>query len=653
MALTAALVPASAWDPGDAGAVGSRSVAAAPPASARALGVAPVRSAGLPEQVVTPDCIVDTTGIVGWWRGEDDLTAEIGPDLAGATGFGDGLVRRGFVFGGSDVVGVDGFPAVSTGLTVEMWIKPVRESRTQALATRWDFPSTDDSARAFSLLLSSAGELIFETDETSTRRPELLSAVAPQLFDGNFHHVAATWDQTTMALYVDGVQVGVKASQRGVLNPAVSTPFRLGSKLGIGDPFSYTGTIDEPSIWARALTPAEIVAIEAEGGNGKCTFVPVQSAQLLASNSATNDWFGFAVDIDAARIVVGAPYKSATTQYSGAAYVFVRSGSNWVQEAILTASDGAPVDLFGYSVAISGDTIVVGSYGNDAGGSNSGAAYVFTRSGSAWTQQAKLVAGDAGANDGFGYFLDVSGGSIVIGAPLDDAPGVDAGSAYVFTGAGATWTEQAKLVAADGAAGDSFGLTIGIDADTVVVGSAGDDDAGSAAGSAYVFARSGATWSQQAKLVAADGAAGDLFGFGVAVDGDIATIGAPNDDDAGSNSGSAYVFARSGGAWTQAAKLGPTDAAPGDKFGISVGVDGPNVVVGASGNGAAGSQSGAAYVFNWTGSTWSELVKLIAADGSIYDQFGFSVAISGDIVVGAHYDDAPAGNSGSAYVFTT
>jgi hypothetical protein len=224
--------------------------------------------------VVVPGCIVHPDDVIGWWKGDGDLTAEIGPDLTGsASGFAPALIDQGIVFGGSDVVGVDGFPAVSTGLTVEMWIKPVRESRTQALATRWDFPSTDDSARAFSLLLSSAGELIFETDETSTRRPELLSAVAPQLFDGNFHHVAATWDQTTMALYVDGVQVGVKASQRGVLNPAVSTPFRLGSKLGIGDPFSYTGTIDEAAIMRRALTPAEVDDMVGAGPKGKCKLV--------------------------------------------------------------------------------------------------------------------------------------------------------------------------------------------------------------------------------------------------------------------------------------------------------------------------------------------------------------------------------------------
>jgi hypothetical protein len=171
----------------------------------------------------------------------------------------------------------------------------------------------------------------------------------------------------------------------------------------------------------------------------------------------------------------------------GSAYVFTRSGSTWTQQAKLTASDAAAGDLFGDPVSVSGDTAVVGAYGNDDAGSWSGSAYVFTRSGGVWTQQAKLTASDAAADDWFGISVSVSGDTAVVGSDWDDDAGRNSGSAYVFKRNGSTWTQQAKLTASDAAEGDWFGVSVSVWGDTAVVGSSFDDDAGLYSGSAYVF----------------------------------------------------------------------------------------------------------------------------------------------------------------------
>ena len=191
------------------------------------------------------------------------------------------------------------------------------------------------------------------------------------------------------------------------------------------------------------------------------------------------------------------------------------------------ASDGAASDEFGVSVAISGDTLVVGAHGDNDNGTNSGSAYIFTRSGTlAWTQQAKLTASDGAADDEFGGSVAISGDTVVVGAVWNDDNGTDSGSAYIFTRSGTAWTEQAKLTASDGAADDNFGNSVAISGDTVVVGAWHDDDNGTDSGSAYIYTRSGTAWTEQAKLMASDGAADDEFGDSVAISGDTVVVGA-------------------------------------------------------------------------------------------------------------------------------
>ena len=226
--------------------------------------------------------------------------------------------------------------------------------------------------------------------------------------------------------------------------------------------------------------------------------------------------------------------------------MFTRSGTSWSQQAQLTAGDGAAGDYFGYSVALAGDTALVGAYADDVGATDDqGSAYVFTRSGTSWSQQAQLTAGDGAAGDCFGYSVALAGDTALVGAYVNDVgAAVDQGSAYVFTRSGATWSQQAQLTAGDGAAGDYFGYSVALAGDTALVGAyLNDVGANADQGSAYVFTRSGATWSQQAQLTAGDGAAADDFGHSVALAGDTALVGAVADDvGAAADQGSAYVF---------------------------------------------------------------------------------------------------------------
>ncbi len=342
--------------------------------------------------------------------------------------------------------------------------------------------------------------------------------------------------------------------------------------------------------------------VDARGAAYPVTVDPLvrtEDAKLVASDAAPEDRFGLSVAVSGSTAVVGAAWDDDTGSNSGAAYVFVRSGMVWSQQAKLTASDAAADDLFGFSVGVSGDTAVVGAYLDDDAGSQSGSAYVFVRSGTSWSEQAKLTASDAAPVDQFGLSVAVSGDTAVVGARLDNDAGNDSGSAYVFVRSGTLWSEQAKLVAGDAAPSDQFGWAVALSGDTAVVGAPFDDDAGLESGSAYVFVRSGTTWSEQAKLVSSDLAAADRFAWSVAASGDTAVVGAYADDDAGTASGSAYVFVRSGTLWSEQAKLVASDAAPGDEFGQSVALSGATAVVGAPYDDDAGTDSGSAYVFEF------------------------------------------------------
>ena len=386
--------------------------------------------------------------------------------------------------------------------------------------------------------------------------------------------------------------------------------------------------------------------------------------KLTASDGAMINQFGDSVAISGYTAVIGAPRDNDSGTNSGSSYVFVRDSQTglWREQAKLLPSDGVASDWFGESVAISGDTAIVGAFRDDDSGSDSGSAYVFVRdpqTGS-WREQAKLLPSDGATGDWFGLSVAISGNTAIVGAYRDDDSGSDSGSAYVFVHDPQTgsWREQTKLLPSDGATGDWFGLSVAISGNTAIVGAFKDDDSDSDSGSAYVFVHDPhiGIWREQAKLLASDGAAGDWFGKSVAISGDTAVIGAFKDDDSGSDSGSSYVFVRDPqtGIWREQAKLLASDGAAGDWFSWSVAISGDTAVIGASKDDDSGSGSGSAYVFErdpLTGS-WSKLAKLLASDGAAGDWFGESAKISGNfVIIGATFDDDLGMNSGSTYIY--
>ena len=358
----------------------------------------------------------------------------------------------------------------------------------------------------------------------------------------------------------------------------------------------------------------------------KSAYTQINEAKLTANDVEAGDLFGEGISISGDYAIVGAWNDND----SGSAYIFVRDGQSWTEQAKLTASDATEDSFFGKSVSISGDYAIVGArYADDDVEGSSGSAYIFNRNGQNWTEQAKLTASDAASISWFGVEVSINGDYAIVGAQFP-------GSAYIFVRDGQSWTEQAKLTASDTSAGGNFGGSVSISSDYAIVGAPEDDHAGRLSGAAYVFVFDGQSWTEQAKLTASDAAEQDRFGSSVSISGDYAIVGAWGENFI---SGSAYVFIRNGQSWTEQTKLTASDATSLGTFGISVSISGDNTIVGAF-------QSNAAYLFVRDGESWIEQAKLTASDGVGGDEFGLDVSISGDnTIVGAR-----SGNA--AYVYS-
>ncbi|HWO23166.1 MAG TPA: FG-GAP repeat protein [Kofleriaceae bacterium] len=442
-----------------------------------------------------------------------------------------------------------------------------------------------------------------------------------------------------------------------------------------------------------------------------------------ASNAGASDNFGYSVAVSGDTLAVGA-YSEASAaagvngnqadnsaSIAGAVYVFVRSGTMWTQQAYVKASNTGAGDHFGLSVAVSGDTLAVGAIGeastatgvngNQANNSASyaGAVYVFVRSGTTWTQQAYVKASNTEADDSFGWSVALSGDTLAVGAQHEasEATGVNgnqadnsvsfAGAVYVFVRSGTTWTQQAYVKASNTGAGDDFGYSVALSGDTLAVGAVGEastatgvggnevDNSASSAGAVYVFVRSGATWTQQAYVKASNTGTFDFFGYSVALSGDTLAVGTPNEaspatgvngnqaDNSASYAGAVYVFVRNGATWTQQAYIKASNTGAVDQFGSSVALSGDTLAVGApfednAATGVNGNQAddsansaGAVYVFVRSGATWMQQAYVKASNTGADDSFGSRVALSGDtLAVGALLEDSAAtgvnGNQG-------
>lgn len=478
-----------------------------------------------------------------------------------------------------------------------------------------------------------------------------------------------------------------------------------------------------------------------------------QQEKLNAPDPGISDEFGFSVSLSGETALIGAygddtGTSSGTSYEHGSAYVFVRSGTSWSFQQKILAADMEAEDFFGMSVSVSGETALIGAYGDDTGWAQNGSAYVFVRNGTIWSQQQKLLPPDGLSYGQFGKRVFLSGDTAVVTGegsssyssygkvhvftrtgsawslqqkitpPPDMSSGLlgsaislsgdtlligtsenngnDLGSGLVLVRENAVWNMQQRLTAGDGATYDGFGISVGIEGDTAIVGTPGDDDNGADSGSAYVFVRDGGLWHQQQKLIASDGAKDDFFGSVVSLSGESVLVGAH-----GTVTGSAYVFRRAGTSWIQEQKLGPSDVTSnngfgkalslsnntaliggstgngavyvyqrsgmiwnlqqkvqaadgkaGDNFGVAVSLNNDTAVVGANRDDNKGEDSGSAYVFVRDGVAWTQHKILTASDGAAYDSFGSAVSISGDtVLIGASGDDDQGSNSGSAYVF--
>jgi hypothetical protein len=457
--------------------------------------------------------------------------------------------------------------------------------------------------------------------------------------------------KSTRAVQVDVEVVGMRA------DAAVDGAALLGPR-GTTLRYSHLRAHDARGIELPAsmrISPARIeLLVDTSRANWPITIDPllwVETRKITASDGAAQETFGYHVAVSGDTAVVGAPGSSI-----GAAYVYVRNGTSWVPQQKLTPSDGAPFDAFGGAVAISGDTILVSSFLDDLTHADQGSVYVFVRNGSTWSEQQKLFAADGAAQNKFGRYLALDGDTAAIG-PLEIQIGtqIQQGAVYIFERTGTTWTQRQRLTASDAARFDFLGTSLSLHGNRLLVGAQGDDDEPNNyanRGAAYVFVSTDGTWVEHQKLVASDGDAFDLFGRAVALHGDTALVAAVKQDGAGVTRGRVYAFRESGSVWSERQTLLQSDVTQEASFGSALDV-GTNVAVIAAPTHAFDGSSGAAYFFERTSATWVERQILSSSDGVENDLFGNAVALDGyTALIGAAEADIGANvNQGAAYVF--
>jgi len=388
-----------------------------------------------------------------------------------------------------------------------------------------------------------------------------------------------------------------------------------------------------------------------------------EEKKLVPLDGRSSDQFGFSVALTDQYAVVGAPYDDDNGSSSGSAYLFNRTGADWSESFKFVPLDGDTSDHSGRAVAIgiggySFETVLVGSPRDDDKGSSSGSVYVLKRDGDhVWYLDEKLTAPDGAENDEFGYAIAVSGNFAVIGAPDADYPSSNTGSAYVFADSSATWDQGTKLPQSDPGVGDNFGEAVAIDGDYIFVGAPFDDDLGSNSGSVHTFKRdSSGVWQETGKITAgAQGSSGDRFGSALDISGRYALVGAPYDDDITSNAGAVHAFQLDSDdkTWAYVKKLTPADSDSGF-FGSSVALEGSAAVIGTRDDDERALYAGASYIFRRdVNGDWDDGTKIFAYDSQSGDRFGNSVAISENYAVaGSKQGDNDNGSdSGSAYVF--
>ena len=541
--------------------------------------------------------------------------------------------------------------ASNTPFTAEFWMYPKNISNRGVL----HFTNNPGTLEGRTILyISSAGNLSwFDARVGSAAAGDITPNSGGGITTNEWHHIALTRQSDNyVRIYVDGqlyntssnvwdlglsryLEIGRYANTayfdgyisdlRIVKGTAVYTENFTVPTEPVGD---YTVVVESP---APEPTLANWVVVGArlddDPENSGSVYVydandlSVQPTKLTAFDGADNDQFGRSVDATSDKIIVGAFGDDDNGLSSGSVYVYNANDLS-AQPTKLTAFDGAGLDSFGISVAAASDKIVVGAYGDDDNGSNSGSVYVYDANDLS-AQPTKLTAFDGDENDLFGYSVAADSNKIVVGAYGDDDNGTDSGSVYVYD-ANDLSASPTKLTAPDAAAGDHFGYSVDAASDKIVVGARSDDDNGTDSGSVYVYDANDLT-AQPTKLTAPDAAASEYFGYSVAADSDKIVVGAYGDDDNGTNSGAVYVF-DANDLTAQPTKLTAFDGTSKDYFGQSVDATSDKIIVGAYGDDDNGTDSGSVYVFD-ANDLSAQPTKLTAFDGAARDHFGHSVSV--------------------------
>ena len=402
-------------------------------------------------------------------------------------------------------------------------------------------------------------------------------------------------------------------------------------------------------VWRASIAP--VLALIGVNGAAQAQ---CELQKVIAADGDQQDLFGASVALHSDVMVVGAAFYDGNDYLTGAALVYRDNPPWWVQETLLLASDGQTDDLFGTSVALNENFLVVGAPGVDgAGGQDYGAVYVYQFDGAVWVET-KIMSPDGAPADKFGRSVSLSGNAVITGADGDDDNGPESGSAYIFRHDGERWNLEAKVLASDGEDDDDFGAAVSLDGEIAVVGAMADFDNGPLAGAAYVFRHNPDTshWKQEAKLLASDGQVLDFFGASVAISEKRAMVGAPQNYSG--LPGAVYIFRNEGERWSQEQKLTATDGQPGDQFGRVVTLNSDKAVVGAPKRYDEYTTEGEAYVYQLDidASQWSEIANVHASDGTAGNHFGWSTAIRGHrTMIGAWFDDENGTDAGALYVF--
>lgn len=408
---------------------------------------------------------------------------------------------------------------------------------------------------------------------------------------------------------------------------------------------------DALRLWQRTSLIACALGFAAGPARAECLQQYVLNVQ--APDLAADDRFGSAVAVDGEYAFVAAALDDERGLNAGAVYVYYWNETEWVFQSKLTAPDGRVGDEFGSAVALSGGFAAIGARGDDDGGNQAGSVYVYRLDPQAgWTLAQTLRAPDAAAADEFGAAVALDGDTLVVGSRLDDDLGSQSGSAYVFVYDGSAWVFEQKLLAADGAAQDNFGVSVAVHGGRILVGAERADALGSDSGAAYVFVWDGSAWVQIGRLVAWDGGPGDRFGCAVALRADRAVVGASRHDEGGLDAGAAYAFSLSDRGAFPHQKLSAQPPVQGDQFGGAIAIGEGLLAVGAALDDSEGLNAGALHLFAWDGAGWALRARLVAPDAGNFDSLGGAAGLGRDFaIVGAALHDGAGADSGAAYVF--